>query len=322
METLDHTHRSPVIAAFSPDTGAREPVEFGVAASRVTGAPLVIVVVVDTGSLRVGFGADDAPVLPDAIANEVRHLERELAARGVAVEVRPFEDSTAARGLARAIDECSPELVVVGSTSRGPKGSMLLGTTAERVIHVSACPVAVVPNGYRRPEGGVATIGVAHPVLPEVEAALRAGVALARAGGAALRVITVIDPRLAKQDAHGLLAEQHHELGTEAQTAAQMRFQIEANAKARLAELASDVEAEVDVMVDEPVPALVAASAHLDLLIMGSRALGTHQSVVLGSVSRRVVDRAACPVLVIPHGTDAKTDQLMADAEAHAPNAG
>src|SRR5690349_6414523 len=112
METLDHTHRGPVIAEFSPATGAREPVEFGVAASRVTGAPLVIVVVVDTGSLRAGFGADDPSVLPDTIAAEVRRLEQDLTARGVAVEIRPFEDSTAARGLARAIDECSPELVV------------------------------------------------------------------------------------------------------------------------------------------------------------------------------------------------------------------
>ncbi|MDA0181366.1 universal stress protein [Solirubrobacter phytolaccae] len=321
METLDHTHRSPVIAAFSPDTGAREPVEFGVAASRVTGAPLVVVVVVDTGSLHVHFGADEAPTLPGSIAESVRHLEHDLERRGIVAEIRPFEDSTAARGLARAIDECSPELVVVGSTSRAPRGAMLLGTTAERVIHVSESPVAVVPNGYVRPDGGVATIGVALPTQPESDEVLRVAGSLARTGGAKLRVLTVIDPRHAQEEAHGLLAEQHHEVGTEAQTAARMRFTIEANARARLTELAGGVDAEIDVMIDEPVRALVAASAHLDLLVMGSRGLGPRRAVVLGSVSRRVVDRAACPVIVIPRGSEAKAEELLADADAHAPSA-
>jgi hypothetical protein len=39
---------------------------------------------------------------------------------------------------------------------------------------------------------------------------------------------------------------------------------------------------------------------------------------VLGSVSRKVVDHAACPVLVLPRGASAKTDALLADAEAQA----
>ena len=75
-------------------------------------------------------------------------------------------------------------------------------------------------------------------------------------------------------------------------------------------------------ITDEPVRALVAASEHLDLLVMGSRALGTRRAVILGSVSRKVIDQSACPVLVIPRDTAAKRDELLADAEAHAPHAG
>jgi nucleotide-binding universal stress UspA family protein len=322
METQDHTHRSPVIAAFSPVTGASEPVEFGVAASRVTGAPLVVVVVVDTGSLHVHFGADEAPPLPGSIAEPVRHLEQTLRERGISVEIRPFEDSTAARGLARAIDECSPELVVVGSTTRGPKGSMLLGTTAERVIHVSECPVAVVPNGYQRPEGGVRKIGVAYTAQPEGEEALRAAASLARTGKAQLRVITVVDPKHAQEEARGLMAEQHHEVSSSAEAAARVRLGIEADARARVAELAGDIDAELDLRIDEPVRSLVASTAHLDLLVMGSRGLGPHRAVLLGSVSRRVIDEAKCPVIVIPRGSEAMAGELRADADAHAPSTG
>src|SRR3954452_11302237 len=115
MERHDHTTHAPIVAAYSPDTGAREPVEFGIAASRITGAPLVIVAVVDTGSMRVHFGEEGAPPMPVPL----RHLENELKRRDIYAEVRTFDDSTAARGLAQAIDELRPELVVIGSTHRG-----------------------------------------------------------------------------------------------------------------------------------------------------------------------------------------------------------
>ena len=200
MRTRDQTHRAPVLAAYSPVTGAREPVEFGVAASRVTGAPLVIVVVVDSGAQAVTLLTQDESV-PASIAAAVKHLENELAERGVAAEVRMFEDSTAARGLARAIDECGPELVVLGTTSRGAKGAPLLGTTAERVIHLSPCPVAVVPHGYQRPEGGVKVIGAAYTPKPEADDALAAAISLARSGGVELRVLTALDPKYAHEEA-------------------------------------------------------------------------------------------------------------------------
>ncbi|MDA0172531.1 universal stress protein [Solirubrobacter taibaiensis] len=321
MRTRDQTHRAPVLAAYSPDTGAREPVEFGVAASRVTGAPLVIVVVVDSGAQSVRPLTDKESV-PTSIADAVKHLEGELADRGVAAEVRTFEDSTAARGLARAIDECGPELVVLGTTSRGAKGALLLGTTAERVIHLSPCPVAVVPHGYQRPEGGVKVVGAAYTPKPEAEDALVAAITLARSGGVELRVLTVLDPKFAQEEAHGLMAEHRREVGTDAKLASRVRYDLETQTKARVTELAGDLPATVDVITDEPVRALVAASAHVDLLVMGSRALGTRRAVILGSVSRKVIDESSCPVIVIPRDTTAKRDELLADVEEHAPQAG
>jgi nucleotide-binding universal stress UspA family protein len=322
MRTRDQTHRAPVLAAYSPDTGAREPVEFGVAASRVTGAPLVIIVVIDSGAQAVGPFTDGTSVLPASIAASVKHLEQDLAEHGVAAEVRTFEDSTAARGLAHAIDEYGPELVVLGTTSRGAKGALLLGTTAERVIHLSPCPVAVVPHGYQRPEGGVKIIGAAYTPKPEAEDALVAAISLARSGGVELRVLTALDPKSAHAEADELVPEHLRGVGTDARLAARVGHDLEAQTRARVTELAGDLPATVDVITDDPVRALVAASAHLDLLVMGSRALGTRRAVILGSVSRRVIEETACPVVVIPRDTSAKRDELLADVESHAPQPG
>jgi nucleotide-binding universal stress UspA family protein len=72
------------------------------------------------------------------------------------------------------------------------------------------------------------------------------------------------------------------------------------------------------VLVNEPVDGLIAASAHVDLLVMGSRARGAHKSVLLGSVSRKVADGAACPLVIIPKGASFQTAALLGDVAAEA----
>src|SRR3954447_25116550 len=128
MGTTEHRAQAPVVAAFAPTSGAREPVEFALAASRLTGALLVIAVVAESGSLRTLFDTHEIDKLPAGVREPVRHLELDLERRGVQADIRFFADSTPARGLARAIDEHDPELIVLGSTHRGSRGKALLGT--------------------------------------------------------------------------------------------------------------------------------------------------------------------------------------------------
>src|SRR4051794_32209986 len=145
--------RPPILAAFSADSAAREPIEFGLAACRVTGAPLIVVTVAhgDVATHYTLRTSADAP--GGAHLRALEHLEKEFEQRGVRdVELRIFEDRSTARGLAHAMDALEPELIVLGSSQRGALGAVLLGTTTERVIHDSACPVAIVPHGYVRPE--------------------------------------------------------------------------------------------------------------------------------------------------------------------------
>jgi nucleotide-binding universal stress UspA family protein len=262
--------------------------------------------------------------VPDAdIDRTIEHLREGLKHRGLRdVDVRVFEDNTAARGLARALDELNPELIVVGSTRRGNVGSVLLGTTAERVIHASSCPVAVVPNGYERPEGGVQLIGAAYSPTPEGREALHAAATLARARGAKVRAILVLDADHAHEGSGGLMAAQHHDTAPEEGEAARGRLGAEEDLRAAIGEVAAGVEVEVDVLVNEPADGLIAASESVDMLIMGSRGLGPKRAVLLGSVSRKVVDRAACPVLVLPRGATEKTEALLADAVAQAERRG
>src|SRR4051794_25143529 len=224
------TLRPPIIAAFSAGTAGRESVDFGLAASRVTGAPLIIVTVAhgDVATHHALGSSADAP--QGAHAHAIQNLERDLQHRGIRdVEIRVFEDRSEARGLAQAMDVLEPELIVLGSSRRGAVGSVLLGTTTERVIHDSACPVAIVPHGYARPEDGIRRIGAAYAPTPEGREAVAAAAALARAGGVKLRIITVAEDDHAADQSHGLMAAHQHEVSAKEEEAERRRVSTEAD---------------------------------------------------------------------------------------------
>src|SRR3954468_20366812 len=205
--------RPPILAAFSADSAAREPVEFGLAASRVTGAPLVIASVVhgDVATHHALRSTGDAP--EGAHSAALAHLRHELEQRGLRdVEVRVFEDRSRSRGLAQAIDALEPELIIMGSSHKGALGSAPVGNTAQRVIHDSNCPVAIVPHGYARPEGGVQLIGAAYAPTPEGREAVAAAAALARTAGVKLRIISVAEDDDAANPSPGLMSSAHHEV--------------------------------------------------------------------------------------------------------------
>src|SRR4051795_9236425 len=96
METHDSHSRAPIVAAFSPQTAAREPVEFGVAASRVTGAPLIVAAVRHSGPVvrsvagEVSEGDDD---------RTLEHLRLGLERRGLRdAEIKGFGEPQAGGG--------------------------------------------------------------------------------------------------------------------------------------------------------------------------------------------------------------------------------
>jgi nucleotide-binding universal stress UspA family protein len=306
-------HHAPIIAAFDPHSAASAPVEFGIAASRVTQSPLVVVAVVKGG----GRAAGDAAA-PDG-EGALERLRIDLERRDVTADIRVFDDGTPAQGLEHAMRELEPELVVVGATRRSAAGSMLIGTTAERVLHASRCPVAVVPQSYEAPAEGVRLVGVAFAPTPEGRDALHAAASLARSRHVALRAITVLDPRHAGDQATGLLARQHREAGPEQDAHARKRLDAQAAFRQAVGEMASDLDVDLDVLTQEPADGLAAAARHVDMLVMGSRAYGPKRAVLLGSVSRQVMERSPCPVLIIPRGASEATATLLADAEAPGP---
>lgn len=166
--------------------------------------------------------------------------------------------------------------------------------------------MAVASREYLAPERGLETIGVAFADTDDGQEALRGAAALARRAGAQLRVLTVaeagIPPESLVMPSCGvkeLLAARHETAEGVVTRAAES--------------LPEDIDVAPVVPDGDPVSALANASSELDLLVCGSRRYGPLGAVMLGSVSRRLLHRAASPLLVIPRGRERRLDGLLDD---------
>jgi nucleotide-binding universal stress UspA family protein len=191
-------------------------------------------------------------------------------------------------------------------------GHVLLGTTVERLVNGAPCPIAVVPQGWQ-PAEGLHAIGVGYVESDEATDALRAAHTLARRAGATLQVITVATVN------YGLYAQARpgevvYPPDAIAEVEAEERAWAEQALHAAIAKLGGDVPVDAQTVVSRsPAEPLISASAHLDLLVCGSRGYGPVRSVLLGGVTRRVAAAAQCPVMVVPRGTRGALESLMTD---------
>jgi nucleotide-binding universal stress UspA family protein len=65
-------------------------------------------------------------------------------------------------------------------------------------------------------------------------------------------------------------------------------------------ELAPGIEVRGELVEGPPAQGLLDAARTADLLVVGSRGLGGFKSLLLGSVSQRVVHHAPCPIVIVP----------------------
>lgn len=291
---------APIIVAYDALRDDRAPVHLGIAAAELARAPL-IAASVDSPSLFLGAGY---PIIEPSIAEAIESALRRLH-DDVGVETRLLTDVSVPHALHRLAEEVDAGLIVVGSTTRGRIGRAMPGSTAERLLHGAPCAVALAPRGFE--QGALGTIAVGFIDTVEGRAALASAHLLARRAGARLRVIAGLEaggPHDAAFTA-GRLPDGARDL------IGRQRAERAAAVAGAIAELPDGVEIDSEIHVDDPAELLVRVSEHVDLVVCGSRGYGPLRSVLLGGVSRRVVDSASCPVLVLPRGVERPLEELF-----------
>ncbi len=108
-------------------------------------------------------------------------------------DFRTVASSSAARGLTELAENEGASVLIAGSSERGAFGRVLSGSTAVRLLHGTAVPVAVAPRGYRRRgTKPFHALGVAFVGSPEGHKALDVAAELARRAGVPLTVYEVL----------------------------------------------------------------------------------------------------------------------------------
>lgn len=88
----------------------------------------------------------------DSRAEAAAHLADH--APGLDVTYRQVSAGTSGEGLVETAEELGADALVVGSSSDGALGQVVLGTTTDWLLHSSPVPVAISPRGYRGARGG------------------------------------------------------------------------------------------------------------------------------------------------------------------------
>lgn len=295
----------PIIAAFDPFAEDRGPVELALAAGQATGAPVLAVAVYSWGLSEGWSEPYPSPEAEGEVTGAMRRLEQDLG-----VETRVLRAQSVPAALHQLQQELGAGLIVVGSTDRGPTGRVMTGSTAQRLLHGAPCPVVVAPRDYR--PGPLKTIAVGFVDTAEGRAALRAAHLLARRSEARLRVVAALHPWMGPGEAFSA--------GGKRERASQLkghhRAQVEAALQRAIDQLEPGVETEPELHVDDAADVLLRVSRNADLLVCGSRGYGPMRSVLLGGVSRRLVDEADCPVLVLPRDARQPLEDLVGLTEA------
>lgn len=199
-------------------------------------------------------------------------------------------------GLIEVVSELDADLLVLGSSASGGFGQVVVGSTADRLLHSSPVPVAIAPRGYREPRGGGLTrITCGYPGTPDGVEVVRRVAALAKRLDVRLRVITfAVRGRTMYPPEVGLHAEDSILAAWEEQA----RVMLAALRDAEVVDDDTDLEVVSGNGWDQALDD--AEWEDGEILALGTSPRGDIARVFLGSRATKIVRYSPVPVLVLP----------------------
>jgi nucleotide-binding universal stress UspA family protein len=229
------------------------------------------------------------------VADSTFAAVQETLAPAAQRELRLVSNPSPAAGLQEIAQETGASIIVVGSSHRSGLGRVLAGSVTESVLAGASVPVAVAPRDYTGTDRGLMTIGCGFDGSPESREALAWAATLTRRRRAHLVALAVHSPvAFGGVSTAGVIS---YESANDA-----LRAALDEQLGEAVAACGDGSEASGRLLDGDAASELAAASAALDLLVLGSRGYGPVRSVLLGSVSRALARSAACPVVVVPRG--------------------
>jgi len=290
-----------VAVGYLAGKGGRSALYLAVEAAKTLRTSLTVVTVVPRPWMTPSLGRIDAEYAQYAeqlAANSAKEAQEciDSIANGFEVNYHKVAHRSVSGGLLEAVDELESELLVLGSAADGKLGQVVVGSTADRLLHSSPVPLTISTRGYRGSKaGGLTRITAAYPGTPEMLHVVERVASLAERLNVPMRVVTfAVRGRTMYPPEVGLSAEDS------------ILEQLATHARETLAQLKTDgaIGKDVDLQVvtgngwDEALDA--ADWQDGDLLAIGTSPVGGIARVFLGSRGSKILRHSPVPVLVLP----------------------
>ncbi|MEM1024459.1 MAG: universal stress protein [Myxococcota bacterium] len=223
---------------------------------------------------------------------------------------REIRSGIPARELVAAAEQVGADVIVVAGRGHGVLAEMFLGSVASSLIRVASCPVLVVHGPVDAQfERIVAAVDLSPVSLNVLDSAFRLGAPQSSGKpGSRVQVLSLYE--------HPFLSSSKDALLPRAVTPEEVEALGETH-RQHVVELVGRVPThgvEVDVEVMSKAPAAnviidVASMVGAQLIVLGTSGQGAWHRMILGSTANYVLNRAPCPVLVVPHEVRERTTQ-------------
>jgi nucleotide-binding universal stress UspA family protein len=290
-----------VVVGYLAGKSGTAPLILALGAARTLGTSLTVATVVPkpwTTPSPARIDAEYAAWADQLAADSANEAQRYLGALadGVDVAYRSQAHRSVSGGLVEVVEELDAQLLVLGSSADGRLGQVVVGSTADRLLHSAPVPLAIAPRGYRSARTPRLTrLTCGYPGTPEAASVVKRVAELAEQFAVPLRVITfAVRGRTMYPPEVGLHAEDS------------ILAAWEAHAREALAQLRVDGVVNDDALLQVVSgngwdQALDAADwEDGELLALGTSPRGDIARVFLGSRGSKIMRHSPVPVLVLP----------------------
>jgi nucleotide-binding universal stress UspA family protein len=290
-----------VVVGYLAGKGGRSALHLAVEAATTLKTSLTVATVVPRPWMTPSIARIDAEYAQYAdqlAADSAKEAQQSIGALsdGLKVSYHKVAHRSASGGLVEAVKELDAEVLVLGSAADGKFGQVVIGSTADRLLHSSPVPMAISPRGYRGSKAGeLSRITCAYPGTPESRHVVERVAALAERLDVPMRVVTfAVRGRTMYPPEVGLHAEDS------------ILEAWASHARELLSQLKSDGAVGDDVVLQVATgngwdQALDAADwQDGELLAIGTSPSGGIARVFLGSRGTKILRHSPVPVVVLP----------------------
>jgi nucleotide-binding universal stress UspA family protein len=269
-----------VVIGYDGSTHSRAALDTAIDEARARDVDLLVCHAVDVGLFIPGREHAHEVAAEAAVQEAYAKAAAVLGEDRVHRHIEPGHPSAVLLRQAIATD-----LIVVGSHGYRPVTQLFVGSTSEAVAGHAQSPVLVVRTPVEDAHGHI-TVGVDGS--PVSEQALAWAIDIADRDHVTVRAVVGVPPIV---DAAGVVS------GPDEPTLQAVKAELTRTVTRILGD--SAVKVEEHVVQTHPVDALLEHARGARLVVVGSRGRGGLAAAVLGSVGRRLVHVAPCPVLVV-----------------------